>query len=55
MLMRETNVLMLLAGYPRDCPICPMLSIAVSVPPTPQMVARNSTSMSTLTSACRMV
>uniref|UniRef100_A0A0A9HPQ3 Uncharacterized protein n=1 Tax=Arundo donax TaxID=35708 RepID=A0A0A9HPQ3_ARUDO len=55
MLMRETNVAMLRCGYPSDSPIWPMLSMAVSVPPTPNTVAVNSSSMSTLTSACRIV
>ena len=55
MLTRDTNVTMLRGGYPSDSPIWPMLSMAVSVPPTPNTVAVNSSAMSTLTSACRMV
>nr|CAB3498886.1 unnamed protein product [Digitaria exilis] len=55
MLTRDTNVEMVPCGYPSDCPIWPMLSTAVSVPPMPQMVATNRTSMSTLNRAWRIV
>uniref|UniRef100_A0A0E0FEP2 Uncharacterized protein n=1 Tax=Oryza meridionalis TaxID=40149 RepID=A0A0E0FEP2_9ORYZ len=54
MLISDTKVAMLRFGYPSDSPICPMLSIAVSAPPTPNTVTVNSSTMSTLTSACRI-
>ncbi|KAI9097744.1 hypothetical protein K1719_025515, partial [Acacia pycnantha] len=55
MLTNDTNVEVLLLGYPKDFVICPKLSMAIKVPLILKVEAANRSSMSTLNKACNMI